>query len=139
MGEVRELVKLTNYDDLVLVKRGFLNAEKIHSLTIDALVDTGAVLSVVPLSIAQQLGLNYPREELVEYANGEREKVPLTDVVEIYSQSTGRIVLMECAVLGNEVILGQLFLERADLIVDCPRRKITYNPEHQGQAVVKIK
>ena len=137
MGEVRELVKLTNYDELVLAKRGFLRSEEIHSLTIDALVDTGAVLSVLPLSVAKQLDLNY--SQLVEYANGEREKVPITDVVEIYSQSTNRMALMECAVLGNEVILGQIFLERTDLIVNCPGRKIAPNPEHQGQAVVKIK
>src|SRR5580765_410913 len=57
MGEVRVKVKLTNAGDEVLVRRGLLTADKIRSYEAEALVDTGAVRSVLPAHVVQLLGL----------------------------------------------------------------------------------
>ena len=57
MGEVRVKVKLTNAGDEVLVRRGLLTADKIRSYESEALVDTGAVRSVLPAHVVQLLGL----------------------------------------------------------------------------------
>jgi hypothetical protein len=56
MGEVRVKVKLTNAGDEVLVRRGLLTADKIRSYEAEALVNTGAVRSVLPAHVVQLLG-----------------------------------------------------------------------------------
>src|SRR5688500_17057582 len=57
LGEVRVKVKLTNAVDEALVRRGLLTADKIRSYEADAVVDTGAVRSVLPIHVVQLLGL----------------------------------------------------------------------------------
>jgi hypothetical protein len=49
MGEVRVLVKLTNAVDEILVDRGLLNPNQLRMCETQALVDTGAVRTVLPL------------------------------------------------------------------------------------------
>ena len=63
LGEVRVKVKLTNAVDEALVRRGLLTADKIRSYEADALVDTGAVRSVLPVHVVQRLGLATVRQE----------------------------------------------------------------------------
>lgn len=57
MGEVRIKVKLTNAIDEGLARRGKLSEKEIRTYEADALVDTGAVSSVVPFNVMKQLGL----------------------------------------------------------------------------------
>ena len=45
MGEVRVKVKLTNFIDDAMLRRGQLSADKVRTYEADALVDTGAVSS----------------------------------------------------------------------------------------------
>ncbi|MGH9850263.1 MAG: hypothetical protein ACREBD_10540, partial [Blastocatellia bacterium] len=47
--------KLINAGDEVLVRRGLLTLENVRTYTADALVDTGSVMSVLPIQVAQQL------------------------------------------------------------------------------------
>ena len=69
LGEVRVKVKLTNAGDEVLVRRGLLTADKIRSYEADALVDTGAVRSVLPVHVVQLLGLATVGKARATYAN----------------------------------------------------------------------
>ena len=55
MGEIRSKVTLTNATDEVLQRRGKLAAADVHWLEADAVVDTGAVRSVIPVHIADRL------------------------------------------------------------------------------------
>lgn len=48
MGEVRVKVKLTNTLDRALARRGQMSSDEVRSYEVDALIDTGAVSSVVP-------------------------------------------------------------------------------------------
>ena len=57
MGAVRVQVKLTNAVDEELVRRGLLNPELLRVHESQALIDSGATRSVIPNSIAQELGL----------------------------------------------------------------------------------
>ncbi len=50
-GEVRVKVKLTNAIDEALVSRGMLNPNMLRVCETEALVDTGAVRTVLPMSI----------------------------------------------------------------------------------------
>ncbi len=137
MGEVKVQAKLTNAVDEGMAYRGRLEGEKVRSETVDAMVDTGAVNSVLPPAVADRLGLRRRAHQLVEYADGRREKVDVTDGVVI--EVLGRSVYEECLVLGNEVLIGQTVLEKTDLQVDCRSRELRPNPAHPHQPVVKVK
>lgn len=137
MGEVRVPVKLINVIDEGMMHRGLLPPEQVRTYTADALVDTGAVSSVLPAHVVQQLGLRIAARARAEYANGAEEDVDQTEAVGI--EIKGRRVSEETLVLGNEVLIGQTVLERTDLLVDCTNGQVIGNPSHPDQPVLKIK
>jgi clan AA aspartic protease len=137
MGEVRVKVKLTNGVDEALVRRGLLTADKIRSYEADALVDTGAVRSVLPIHIVQLLGLAIIDKARATYANDAAEDVDVTEMVGI--RLLGRRTTEETLVLGSEVLIGQTVLESLDLQVDCTNCRVIPNPAHPDQPVIKIK
>ncbi len=136
MGEVRTAVTLTNATDQALVRRGTMSHEEVHSYKADALVDTGAVRTVLPSHVVQQLGLAIVGNQMVEYADGRQEGVGLTEPIDI--KIDGRRTFDEALVLGDEVIIGQTVLEKLDLLVDCSNRKLIPNPKHPDQPVNKV-
>lgn len=137
MGEVRTAVTLTNATDQVLVRRGSLSPADVHSYEADALVDTGAVRTVLPAHVVQQLGLAVVENQIAEYADGRQDVVGVTEAIEI--RINGRRTLDEALVLGDEVIIGQTVLEKLDLLVDCRNRRVVPNPAHPDQPVSKVK
>ena len=137
MGEVRVRATLTNAGDEVLVRRGLLTEDRVRSYEADALVDTGAVPTVLPVHVVQQLGLAIVSDQVAEYADGRNEAVGVTEAIKI--TINGRRTVEEALVLGNEVIIGQTVLERLDLLVDCANRRVIPNPAHPDQPVLKVK
>ena len=137
MGEVRVKVKLSNALDRALARRGQIKTEEIRSYEADALVDTGAVSSVIPAHVMEQLGLQADGQRVAEYADGRNDVVDLTEPITF--DIIGRKTTEGAMVLGDEVIIGQTILEVLDLLVDCNNRKVIPNPAHPDQPVVKIK
>jgi clan AA aspartic protease len=136
-GEIRVKVKLTNAGDEVLVRRGLLTADKIRSYEADALVDTGAVRSVLPAHVVQLLGLAIVSKARATYANDAAEDVDVSEVVGISLLS--RRTTEEMLVLGSDVLIGQTVLESLDLHVDCMNQRVVGNPAHPDQPIIKIK
>jgi clan AA aspartic protease len=137
MGEVRVKAKLTNVVDAALARHGKIPAADIRTYEADALVDTGAIRTVIPQFVAKQLGVDLPEERVAEYADGRKEVVPLTDAVRI--EIMGRNTIEACLVLGDEVLIGQTVLETTDLFVDCAGQRLVPNPAHPDQPVTKVK
>jgi predicted aspartyl protease len=102
-----------------------------------ALVDTGVVRCVVPVHVRDALGLAVAGERMAEYADGRKETVTLTEPIRF--RVLDRDVVEDALVLGDEVLLGQTLLEKADLLVDCARNQLIPNPAHPDQPVTKIK
>ncbi|MBC6477308.1 MAG: retroviral-like aspartic protease family protein [Hormoscilla sp. GUM202] len=142
MGEVKVKVKLTNAVDLGLVRqrRGpgawTMPIGEVHSYEADALVDTGCISLVLPSHVVRKLGLERRGKQVARYADGRREEVDVTEAVEV--EIAGRTVLQEALVLGDTVLIGQTILERMDLHVDCPGRRLLPNPEHPDQPVLRV-
>ena len=136
VGEVRVRARLANAVDEVLVRRGALAPEQMRTVEVDAVVDTGAVRTVVPATVAHDLGLGVRGERVVRYADGRAENVGVTEplVVEI----EGRDTLDEALVVGNEVLIGQTVLEKLDLLVDCDGRRVIPNPAHPDGPMTRI-
>jgi hypothetical protein len=136
MGEIRVEVKLTNAFDEERAAAGLLPAEQIRSTMVEGVVDTGAVRSVVPLFVLQEIGVRVAGKEVAGYADGRLATVDLTAgiVFEIYRRRTTD----EALVLGSEVLIGQTILEKLDLLADCKNRRLVPNPDHPNQPVTKI-
>ena len=137
MGEVRVKVKLTNAFDEAMERRGKIGKEEIRRYEADALVDTGAVSSVIPQNVMKQLGVLSVGSRIAEYADGRKDRVDLTEPITF--DIIGRTTTESAMVLGDEVIIGQTVLEVIDMFVDCVNRQLIPNPAHPDQPVVKIK
>jgi clan AA aspartic protease len=137
MGEVRVKAILTNAMDEGLARRGQISVGDIRRYEADAMVDTGAVRSVIPSHVAQRLGLESRGQRVVEYADGRKEAVDVTESVVI--NVLERDTLEEALVLGDEVLIGQTVLEKLDIVVDCHNGRVVPNPAHPDQPVTKVK
>jgi clan AA aspartic protease len=113
-----------------------LNPNMLRVCETEALVDTGAVRTVLPMSIVQQLGLRIRGQQVAQYANGMEESVGLTEPVII--ELEGRETTEATLVTGNTVLIGQTALETLDLLVDCRNQRLVPNPEHPYYPVMRI-
>ena len=136
MGEVRVQVKLTNAADETLVRRGKLEPNEVKSCVVEAMVDTGAVRSVLPATVVEQLGVLPVGPRMAQYADGRSEEVDLTEGIQF--EILGRATLEEALVLGDEVLVGQTVLGKLDLWVDCAAQKLVPNPAHPDQQISKV-
>ncbi len=137
MGEVRIKAKLTNAVDEDLVRRGILKVEQVRTYEADALVDTGAVRTILPQHVVDRLGLAVRDQRVAEHADGRKDVASVTGPLIIDLE--GRDTLEEALVLGDEVLIGQTVLEKLDLFVDCQRQRLVPNPAHPDQPVTKVK
>jgi len=135
MGEVRVKVKLSNGADQMLADTGSLDRTRIRSCVVEAMVDTGAVRSVIPESVALQLGVPSTRIRTVALADGRRQSVPLAGP--LVFEIDGRDTFDDAYVLGDEVLIGQTVLEKMDLLVDCARQCVV--PAHPEGPINKLK
>lgn len=137
MGEVRVNIKISNAMDVALSRRGLLPREQVRSVEVEAVVDTGAVRSCIPVDLKEKLGLETERHINAQMANGQTESVELTEAA--YIDIMDRLATESFLVLGSEVLLGQTALESTDLLVDCNRRRVITNPDHPNSAVIRIR
>jgi len=126
MGKVIEKVKLTS----------LFEPEK--SVEVDAVIDTGATMVVLPEDIVEKLGLRKMREVKVRYANNNVEKKPIYGVVtsELKGRSANLDVLVEEK--GSQPLIGKVLLELLDLIVEPKARKLIPNPASPEMPMMEI-
>jgi len=139
MGEIRAIVHLENKDDRTLYKKGFIKKEQVRQIEIDALVDTGAVMILLPQDIVEQLGLEVFDKKIVTLANEER--IELSMAGDMLLTICGRKMITDCLVGPPlcEPLIGQLVLERLDLVLNPLKRTITVNPESPYLTHLKLK
>ena len=135
MGEVRVKVRLSNGADQMLADSGALEKARVRSCEVEAMVDTGAVRSVIPESVARQLGVPAARTKTVALADGRKQSAPLAGP--IVFDIDGRDTFDDAYVLGDEVLIGQTVLEKMDLLVDCVRQRVV--PAHPDGPINKLK
>ncbi len=137
MGTVTVKVKLTNATDDALARRGQLAADQVRVYEADAVADTGAVRSVIPVHVLQELGLVIREQRVAQYADGRLDAVGISEP--ILFEILGRRAAEDALVLGDAVLLGQTILEALDLLVDCAGQRLVPNPAHPDQPVSKVK
>jgi clan AA aspartic protease len=136
MGQVHVQVVLTNYREAVLARLGQLDVSQVHRYETEALIDTGAVQSVIPSAVADRLGLMRLRHTDAQYADGRIEEVDLAEVVII--EMLGRQIEITPMVLGEHVLLGVMVLEGLDLMVDCHNNRLVPSQGTWDQPVFRV-
>jgi hypothetical protein len=137
MGEIRVKARITNTLDEMLARRGRLAKDEVRTYEAQAVVDTGAIRTVIPVHVMEMLGIEARGERVAEYDDGRKDVVPITEPLAI--ELLGRDTLDEALVLGDEVLIGQTVLEKLDLLADCANRRLIPNPDHPDQPVTKVR
>lgn len=137
MGEIRIKVNLTNAVDDDLASQGRLPREEVRRLEVTAVIDTGAVTTVLPVQVVEQLGLSVRGQRVAQYADGRKDNVGVTGPV--LFEMLGRNTLEEALILGDEVLIGQTILEKLDLLADCAGQRLVPNPERPDQPVLNVR
>ena len=78
MGEIRVKVKLTNAADEAMNRARKLSKKKVRTYEADAVVDTGAVRSVIPAHVLEKLGVGTRGTRVAGYADGRTEAVGIS-------------------------------------------------------------
>lgn len=99
---------------------------KLNSISVNALVDTGANWLCIPKHVALQLGLEEQVEREVTLADGAVIKVPYVGPLQIEFEN--RMSFSGAMVFGDEVLLGAIPMEDMDVVVSPLDRKLTVNP-----------
>jgi predicted aspartyl protease len=137
VGEIKVRVTLKKTLDEMLRRRGKLRRKKIRSYEADAVVDTGAVRSVIPPFVLKQLGALVADRSVASYADGRTEELPISEP--IVFDVMGRQTQKEAFVSGEEILIGQTILEKLDLLADCKNNRVIPNPAHPDQPVNKLR
>jgi len=126
MGKVVEKIKLIN------------TFEPEKEIEIEAVVDTGATMLVLPQNVIDKLNLRKMQEVKVRYVDNKMEIKSIYGVVTL--EMCGRAgefnVLAEPE--GAQPLVGQIILEQLDLIIDPRTRKVIPNPRSPEMLMVEI-
>jgi len=101
-------------------------------------IDTGATMSVLPMDLIQKLGLEKIDEVNVRYADNsiKRREVYGWIILEIAGRKAVFDVLAEDE--GAQPLIGQIVLERLDLVIEPSRRKVIPNPRSPETPMIEI-
>lgn len=139
LGEIRARLVLENQSDRILADAGHLDHARVRRLEVEALVDTGAVMTLLPQDVVEQLGLPLDGRIIVTLANEQRIELPRARLLSL--TLVDRQMDTDCLVGPPrcEPLLGQLVLGRLDLIVDPVRQAISPRPESPFLPSLKLK
>jgi clan AA aspartic protease len=113
------------YADIRLSNAG---RPEIEELTVNAVVDSGAIDLVIPEDVAAQLQLIDMQAREVKLADGTLRKLRYVGPILVRVQ--GRDCMTSALVAGDQVLLGAIPMEAMDMIVHPRFQRLMPNPEH---------
>ena len=126
MGKVIEKVKLTSLFDSTKTRE------------VEAVIDTGATMLVLPRNVIEELGLRKIGERRVRYANNQIQIKPVYRGVILELKGRDGIFDVLGEVEGSEPLVGQIVLEALDLIVDPITKTVIPNPRSPDMPMTEI-
>ena len=139
MGEIVASMELENAGDREVVSEGLRDESTVRRATVEGVVDTGAVMLMLPEDVVSRLGLRTRRQVTVTYANEYRETRQVAGPVTV--QIGNRFMNTDC-IIGpplSEPLIGQIVLEALDLVADCANRTVGPRPESPDRPLLKLK
>jgi clan AA aspartic protease len=123
MGNVFAEITVKNAEDIARARDGQITEDNVRTVTLNALVDTGATTLVINEEIFNQLGLSVVEERFINLAGGSRLKCKVTSPVNIHWKN--RFAAVSAVVMPQgKPLLGVIPLEFMDLIVDPINREL---------------
>lgn len=139
MGKIIVTIDLANTDDASVAKAGYIEKSAIRRYAMPAVVDTGSVMLGLPEDVVQRLGLDELEPVTVVYADDRKGTRNVAGPVTLRVE--GREMITECVVLppASEALIGQIILERLDLIADCQQQRLHPRPESPLRPMLSLK
>ena len=133
-----ETVKLTNDYDLTLAEAGSLDPGRVRTVEIEALIDTGATMLMLPADVVARLGVPIKGTRKVRYANAHVEEVPRVGGIKIEIRGRDALVSALVGPAGSTALIGQIPLEEMDFVVDPKSRELRPNPASPDAPVMDL-
>jgi len=139
MGEIVASVELENAADRGIVSQGLRDESTVRRTTVEGVVETGAVMLILPENVVSRLGLKRQREVVVTYADERKETRPVAGPVTVHIGN--RFMITDCIVGPplSEPLIGQIVLAALDLVADCTNRTLAPRPESPDSPLLKMK
>lgn len=139
MGEIRIDVALENPVDRGLFERGVGEESDIRRANVEGVVDTGAVMSMLPSDLVERLGLAAQRTVRVRHADERSEEREVAGPLTI--RIGDRFMNMDCMVgpPSGDPLIGRTVLAALDLVADCANRALTPRPESPDYPLLNLK
>jgi len=118
MGTVKAEITLKRSSDVANALSGLIPEKDVHTVTVQATVDTGAMTLIINEEMRERLGLGVTDRKFVRVADGHRVECMLTEPVEIYWKNRSSVENAIVIPGAPEVLLGVRPLEGLDLMVD---------------------
>jgi aspartyl protease family protein len=138
MGKVMETVKVTNDYDLTQAEAGSLDPAKVRTVEVEALVDTGATMLMLPADVVERLGVAIRGHRKVRYADSRVEEVPIVGGIKIEIRGREAFVSALVGPVGSIPLVGQIPLEEMDFVVDPKSRELRANPASPDAPVLDL-
>lgn len=137
MGKILQKARLSNTADVSALRAGKLAKNKIRSVEVELLVDTGAAMLCLTPSVIERLGLRKTHERDVITGNGLVKRAVFEPVlIQIFDRQADMNV-MEVPT-GTPLLLGYLPLESLDLYPNPKKRTLEGNPQYDGKMVIDL-
>jgi clan AA aspartic protease len=139
MGLVYADIKITNCDDIALYKRKYLKKEQIRSISVTAMVDSGAYMMTINENIKDQLGLDVIDTRTAQLADGSLISLDIVGPIEVRFEN--RMAMCSAMVLAGdaEVLLGAIPMEEMDVLIHPKEQKLIVNPKHPIKPQLSLK
>ena len=139
MGLTYANLELINFADETLCEDGYLAKEKVRSISIIALADTGAIRLAINENIRHQLGLRVRSSMDVTLADGTKKNLQVAGPIRIKFKN--RDCITDAFVLPNneEPLLGAVPMELMDLAIIPSEQSVEYNPKHPDGPLFSLK
>ncbi len=130
MGLVYAEIELISVDDLALNRRGFITEDEIKRVRVNALVDSGSYMLVIPGHLKEQLDLAVLEERMATLADEKEVRGTVVGPVEVRFEN--RRTTVDALVLADqgEVLLGSVPMEDLDVVIDPKRQTLIVNPDY---------
>jgi len=117
-GMMQTEITLRNVLDESKAREGLIREQEIRSITVAAVVDTGAASLVICEELREKLGLRIVEERSVKLADGRRTACKLTEAVEVHWKDRH----WPCAAVvipnAETALLGAIPIEGMDLMIN---------------------
>ena len=130
MGLVFADIRLTNSDDLAMVRRKLLDASEVRTMVVHANVDSGAYMLCVNEQVVTQLDLPLLGKQPAQLADGGIRELDVVGPVEVRFEN--RYTSCNALVLPgeNQVLLGSIPMEDMNVLIHPLREELIVNPDH---------